>query len=285
MAALDFPASPTDGQVYANWVYSSAKGAWKAKPLTGQKIAVSATAPLAPTLGDEWYNSNDGSAYVYYTDVDGSQWVQIKSDATLSSTLGNRVTTLETYPSGLVPIVPTSVTMGSGSATINANGKVSFTTSSSATGVSLNGVFTSAYENYKVVFNGAGSSLGAGLYMRLRNAGSDFSSGSYFYSGWYSRSTASANGYWSGHGTTQFDVGRIHTDTTGRKCSSVIDVLGPSTTGRQPMITCLWAGEDSGSPLGAFTNGALAATGTYDGLTFVPSTGTFVGTVQVYGLR
>jgi hypothetical protein len=99
MAALDFPASPTNGQVYANWIYSTAKGAWQAKPITG-KVTTSSVAPAAPTNGDEWFNTNDGNLYVYYTDVDGSQWVQVKSDATLSSTLGNRVTALETHASG-----------------------------------------------------------------------------------------------------------------------------------------------------------------------------------------
>lgn len=92
--ALDFPSSPTNGQVYGNFIYSTAKGAWQAKPITG-KVTTSATAPSTPTNGDEWFNTNDGNLYVYYTDVDGSQWVQVKSDATLSSTLGNRVTSLE----------------------------------------------------------------------------------------------------------------------------------------------------------------------------------------------
>lgn len=93
--ALDFPSSPTNGQVYGNWIYSSAKGAWEAKPLTPGVAATSDTPPLTPKDGDVWYNTNDGSAYVYYVDVDGGQWVQIKSDATLATTLGTRVDSLE----------------------------------------------------------------------------------------------------------------------------------------------------------------------------------------------
>jgi hypothetical protein len=94
MAALDFPSSPTNGQVYGNFMWSSSKGAWQAKPITG-KVTTSATAPATPSNGDEWFNTNDGNIYVYYTDVDGSQWVQVSSDATLSSTLGTRVEALE----------------------------------------------------------------------------------------------------------------------------------------------------------------------------------------------
>lgn len=274
MAALDFPASPTNGQVFtsngSSWTYDSTKVAWRSSPYEPGAAITSATAPTTPQNGDIWFNTNDGTLYTYYNDGTTAQWVEVRSEIATSQV-------------GLVPMIPTSVTMGSGSATVSANGKVSFTTSSSATGVSLNGVFTSAYENYKVVFNGAGSSLGAGIYMRFRNAGTDASAASYFHSGWYTRSNSTANGYWSGHGVNQFDLGRLHTDTTGRKSSSTLDVLGPSTTGRQPMITCLWAGEDSGSPLGGFLNGALALTGTYDGFTIVPSTGTFVGTIKIYG--
>jgi hypothetical protein len=114
--ALDFPSSPTDGQVYDNWIYSSTKGAWEAKPLTAGVATPSPTAPLAPKQGDLWYNTEDGNTYVWYTDVDGSQWVQLKSDATLSSTLGTRVEALETTKIGLVPIMPTSVSVNTGTA-------------------------------------------------------------------------------------------------------------------------------------------------------------------------
>lgn len=95
MPALDFPASPTDGQVYGNWIWNAAKGAWKAKPLTAMKATPSDTAPASPQNGDEWLNTVDGCLYVYYTDVDGSQWVQVKNDASFSSTLGPRVDALE----------------------------------------------------------------------------------------------------------------------------------------------------------------------------------------------
>ena len=152
---LDFPPSPANGQVYANWVYSTSKAAWQAKPITG-KVTTSSVAPSTPDNGDEWFNTEDGNLYVYYTDVDGSQWVQVKSDATLSSTLGNRVTTLESYPTGLVDIAPSSVTVGSGSATVNSSGVVTFTGSSS---VSLNGVFSSTYSNYKIVADFSGSTV------------------------------------------------------------------------------------------------------------------------------
>ena len=62
---------------------------------------------------------------------------------------------LGTLP-GLVPVIPTSVAVtGAGSsATANAQGQVTFT---SCATLLLNGIFTSTYTNYKIVFEGVGS--------------------------------------------------------------------------------------------------------------------------------
>lgn len=74
--ALNFPSSPTDGQVFNNFVYSSTKGAWLSKPLTGPKSTYGPTPPANPNPGDEWVNSNDMTAYGWYVDTDGGQWVE-----------------------------------------------------------------------------------------------------------------------------------------------------------------------------------------------------------------
>ncbi len=95
MAAMDFPSSPTNGQVYGNYVYSTSKGAWQANPVTSEVAVISPTAPSNPKAGDIWYNSDDGCTYVYYYDGDSYQWVASRNDATFSSTLGPRVDTLE----------------------------------------------------------------------------------------------------------------------------------------------------------------------------------------------
>lgn len=98
MAALDFPANPINGDVYSNWIFDSSigtSGAWKAKPYSAQAAVPSAVPPTAPSSGDLWYNTNDGTVYVYYTDQDGSQWVEVKANSGLGATLGARVDALE----------------------------------------------------------------------------------------------------------------------------------------------------------------------------------------------
>lgn len=82
MAALDFPSSPTDGQVFGNWVYNLSKQAWQSKPLTPAKTVNSPTAPASPADGDQWFNTNNGSLYIYYTDANGSQWVESRAPIT-----------------------------------------------------------------------------------------------------------------------------------------------------------------------------------------------------------
>lgn len=42
----------------------------------GASIDVSESAPITPSQGNIWLNSNTGALYVYITDVDGSQWIQ-----------------------------------------------------------------------------------------------------------------------------------------------------------------------------------------------------------------
>ena len=67
---------------------------------------------------------------------------------------------------GLVPIVPTSVTLASGSSTISSNGLVTVTGSTNTT---LNGVFSAAYKNYLIHVNITSGASGS-LWGRLRNS-------------------------------------------------------------------------------------------------------------------
>ena len=101
MAAMNFPANPTDGQLYpaepnSEYIYSTAKGAWTSLPTQAAKTITSDIAPVNAKDGDQWFNSIDANLYIYYVDVDGGQWVQVKNDASFSSELGPTVDALNT---------------------------------------------------------------------------------------------------------------------------------------------------------------------------------------------
>lgn len=77
--ALDFPTSPTNGQIYGAYVYDSATGAWRSKGGAAAATYMSATAPSGAVNGDLWFNTNEGRLNAYYVDGDSSQWVEIRS--------------------------------------------------------------------------------------------------------------------------------------------------------------------------------------------------------------
>ena len=53
-----------------DWVAQSGGGG-------GASVSTSDAAPSSPSAGDLWYNTNAGGLFVYYTDADSSQWVEV----------------------------------------------------------------------------------------------------------------------------------------------------------------------------------------------------------------
>jgi hypothetical protein len=53
-----------------DWVAQSGGGG-------GASVTTSDAAPSSPSAGDLWYNTNAGGLFVYYTDANSSQWVEI----------------------------------------------------------------------------------------------------------------------------------------------------------------------------------------------------------------
>ena len=76
---------------------------------------------------------------------------------------------------GLSLITPTSITATGGSGSILTNA-VSFT---SASAISLNGCFSSTYENYRVMFQVSGTSANSNISFRMRSSGTDESGNNY----------------------------------------------------------------------------------------------------------
>lgn len=80
--AINFPNSPTDGQLYLDsntgnlYKYLSSKGAWTSFA-NNISTTVSASAPASPLNGTLWWNQDYGRLFVYYVDADSSQWVDV----------------------------------------------------------------------------------------------------------------------------------------------------------------------------------------------------------------
>jgi hypothetical protein len=94
--AINFPDSPSNGDTQtingAVYTYNSTTGKWDVSGDNTTNVTVSDTAPSGAVAGDQWFNSTDGSLYVYYNDGSSSQWVGISGPAGSSGDSGSSVT-------------------------------------------------------------------------------------------------------------------------------------------------------------------------------------------------
>ena len=178
----------------------------------------------------------------------------------------------EVNKQGHTAIIPTSVA-GTG-VTVGASGKVSFTASTS---ISLNGIFTSTYDHYKVEIYTTASST-AVLRVVLRSAGTDATAANYDYTLLYANSgtpgsaTVAANANWALNASISSTVMKHNLELTNPFLASMTTAIGRSVAYASAVAPLI----------GNFGGGHRLST-SYDGLTFTTSTGSLTGTIRVYG--
>lgn len=176
---------------------------------------------------------------------------------------------------GMVLMTPTSIaSTGTGnSSSIGANGSVTF---SSCATLSLNGVFTSEYDNYMVVVRHLASTNTA-LFARYRTAGTDASAANYT----DQSLDADGTGVSAVRSTSQTGA-RYGVMSSSQRSGDTIFVFGPNLA--QPTAS---RNNNAGAQSDAYI-GDRAATHSlstsYDGITLYTGSGTFSGLVCVYGL-
>jgi hypothetical protein len=169
---------------------------------------------------------------------------------------------------GLVLVKPSSVVGG----TDNGKGTVSF---SAATTLSLNGIFTSTYDSYRMVFTSLTASANVLLRLRWRKSGSDNSGATYYSGVHFTNWSGTAGVSTSSAGATSAAI--IYLATGGGTLS--LDINTPLS---RPTVTGLGMAtgpEDRGIYLSSYMN----VTDTYDGVTFFPASGNITGALSVYG--
>lgn len=175
---------------------------------------------------------------------------------------------------GLVTMTPTSIAHSGTSATITADGGVDFTT---ITSLSLNGVFTSSFNNYLIVVSGNGSGDNQFFYGRLRLSGTDASGSN------YARQRLFASGVSAGASrlTSQDKVTLGCYDSEQRDLTH-IHVYGPALALPTAFRSTGMHGH-SGAVLGD-TVGTHSLSTAYDGITILPeSPDTMTGNIVVLG--
>jgi hypothetical protein len=190
--------------------------------------------------------------------------------------LGGNTSKLEQQ--GLVQVIPTSVTVGSGSGSVDATGNVTF---SGVSSISLNGSFNSTYDNYRIMFQVDSTSGNPNISFRMRASTTDESGNNYAYSG----IKTAAGGSVLLDAIVGTSSNKLVENYSGypSHISGGLDLFNPFNT-----VTTKYTFNSYGnSTLGAYSGftyyGAHSQTISYNGITFLPSTGTMNGTVRVYG--
>jgi hypothetical protein len=173
---------------------------------------------------------------------------------------------------GLVMVKPSSVANTGGSASISALGAVTVT---GASVLSLNGLFSTVYDNYRVVADVTFSAVSL-LAALFRAGGTDNLAAAYSYQGLQGQGSATAAGA-STNGTNS-----SFTNASGLTADATIDIFSPAL-----------AQNTRHNSLHFITNGATMVTGSiagvhavasaFDGLTLKTTAGTMTGTIRVYG--
>jgi hypothetical protein len=176
---------------------------------------------------------------------------------------------------GLHIMTPTSIVVaGSGStASIRPDGGVDFAT---ATSLSLNGVFTSAYDDYMIVIRHVGSSgTATTIDMRFRASGTDASGSN------YTRQFIFAGGTTISGDRATSTLARIGSIVSTQRSGHTLFAYGPALAQPTAARAVSVEGTDNARILDcAFTHSVSTA---YDGFTLIPVSGSFTGMVTVYG--
>lgn len=175
---------------------------------------------------------------------------------------------------GLVLITPSSVT-GSVGATINTNGSVSF---SSASVLQLNDVFTSTYDNYRIVFRGT-ASAGDSLIARWVDGTTPSATANYQFQQYQVNGTAITGA------RNQQDYTIIASIGSYGPTGLVVDVYGPKLAQQTAYRSVsVYAGTSNSTVQIAEWAGTHDLTGTYEGIYVGPILGaTWSGKIAVYG--
>ena len=174
---------------------------------------------------------------------------------------------------GLKLIVPSSVA-GSG-VSVSASGKVTFT---AATSVSVNGCFSSTYDNYLIVMRGIGSVASENYRGRLRLSGTDASGSNYVFQLLAANGATVSGARPAAQTYAEFSYTGATTLRDGCHVYVYGAALAQPTAFRSVTMSAL---NDAAIADYACTHSLSTA---YDGITLFPSSGNITGSLTIYGL-
>jgi hypothetical protein len=203
---------------------------------------------------------------IYATDSEASAGFLSLSSA--SSTYQTKAT------AGPILITPSTIVNTGGTASIGTNGTVSF---SAVSNVSLNNVFSSAYDNYLIVLE-CNAASGNYVNFRLRVGGVDASGANYDW-GFYNVTDTGTPFALAGSGATSANI--LRPSSSFRNMTS-FTICNPAIA-RPTVSSGTLSYNDGATKAVAGVMGNVHSLSTaYDGFTLIHA-GTITGTISVYG--
>lgn len=161
--------------------------------------------------------------------------------------------------------------------------KIAANTFSAQSTVSINDCFSSTYENYLLIVRVSAASTNSQVRLRLRVSGTDDTGSNYAYANRYLRLDAGGSGTGTGSAATAMQLAATQNSADG--CSAVINIVAPNLTVYTKMSGFAVNQQNSGDVY-LYDQGCMHTLSTaYTGCTVAVDTGTFTGTVRVYGYR
>lgn len=218
------------------------------------------------------YGSTSGYTEIIAPAVSSNTTVTLPASGTIA----------KTTDLGLTQIVPASISVGSGSGSVDSNGVVTFSGSSTVT---INTCFSSTYQNYLITCNWTQNNSNQ-LYFRLRSGSTDSSSAYYYYSGFTTISNSSTVSGMNSDANTVFRIGyATGSDVIGGACE--VMVFAPFNSSRRTMYRSNYAWYDNTRFNNGWVSGGHNQVSSYDGFVIFcdGASPLITGDVRIYGLR
>ena len=224
--------------------------------------------PSSPTNGQTYEN------FIYDSSI--TAWRNQGSP----SGLAGQVVALDNKM-GLVQVVPTSIGLSTGTATISSNGTVTVTNGNNIT---FNGIFTSTYRNYIIVFNLESVAGTPSWYVRYASNGTATTAGLHTSANIRIRqdntvvgaSVVASNGWY---------IAESDSNQSSGATKGIINIFDPNVSGARNVATWQTFGAYLGQGLATVTGSGMSDTVSYDGFQIFNSAVTGTGTFRIYGQR
>jgi hypothetical protein len=189
------------------------------------------------------------------------------------------------YPASTDLVKDGATAMGTISTTVDAKTGLVFLSTTSFTGVSSISLpaatFNANYDTYKIIFDlESVSGTNPQLSARLRASGTDASGSNYLAGGYFSYKTGGIYDF-NDNSSTSINLGQTNTATY---TAVIMDLINPFAT-KFTNYLIDGTNADSTNVLAFNKSGSHNLTTSYDSVSFIVSTGTFAGSVSVFGFN